>query len=77
MTEDKFLTNTEIPVTGPNFEEFEVPEGDAVEKAQHIDHVFRAKKASLLELREQYEAKIREYEFALSEIDRELNAPVK
>ena len=75
--EDKFESNVEIPVSGPNFEEFEIPEGDAVEKAQHMDHVFRAKRASLLELREQYEAKIREYQFALSEIDRELGTAAK
>ena len=70
--EDKFESNTEVPVTGPNFEEFEIPEGDAVEKSQHMTHVLRAKKKSLMELREQYEAKIREYQFAISEIDREL-----
>ena len=72
MDEDKFLKNTEIPVSGPNFEEFSVPEGDAIEKAQHMDHVLRAKVASLLELRQQFEAKIREYQFAMAEIDREL-----
>jgi len=70
--EDTFLENVGTPVSGPNFEEFCLPEGDAVKKAQHTNHVLRAKRASLVELRNQYEAKIREYQYAIGEIDREL-----
>ena len=49
-----------------------VSEQEAGEKAQAGTHKLRAKRASLLELREQYEAKVREYEFAISEIGRVL-----
>ena len=70
--EDTFLKNVGTPVSGPNFEEFVLPEGDAVEKAQHMNHVMRAKRASLGELRTQYETKIREYQYAILEINREL-----
>ena len=73
MMENQFLSNIATPVTGPNFEEFVLPEGDAVEKAQHMNHVIRAKRASLIELRTQYETKIREYQYAIGEINRELN----
>ncbi len=72
MSENEFLDNLEIPPTGENFDEYFVPEGDALEKAQSGTHKFRAKEASLRELREQYRAKVREYEFAIAEIDREL-----
>ena len=71
---DEFEGNVGIPVTADNFEEFYLPEGDAVEKAQHMNHVLRAKRSSLVELRSQNEAKIREYQFANSEIDRELGS---
>jgi len=47
-------------------------EAAAVERAQHMNHVLRARRASLSELRTQCETKIREYQYAISEIDREL-----
>ena len=71
---DEFEGNVGIPVRADNFEEFYLPEGDAVEKAQHMNHVLRAKRSSLVELRSQNDAKIREYQFANSEIDRELGS---
>lgn len=72
MNEDVFMDNMMVPPEGGNFDEYFVPEGDAVEKAQAGTHKFRAKEASLRELREQYRAKVREYQFAIAEIDREL-----
>jgi len=74
MSEDVFGENVLVPPEGGNFDEYFVPEGDALEKAQSGTHKFRAKEASLKELREQYRAKVREYEFAIAEIDRELGA---
>ena len=69
VSEDVFDSNVDVPPTGGNFDEYFVPEGDAVEKAQSATHKLRAKRASLLEQREQFEAKIREYQFAIAEID--------
>ena len=73
MSEDEFGSNVYVPPTVDNFDEYVVPEGDALEKAQSGTHKYRAKEASLRELRAQYRAKVREYEFAIAEIDRELS----
>lgn len=70
---DDFSSNVYVPPEAGNFDEYMVPEGDAVEKAQAGTHKYRAKEASLRELRAQYRAKVREYEFAIAEIDRELH----
>ena len=69
---DEFESNVSIPPSMGNYDEYVVPEGDAVEKAQSANHKLRVKRASLLELREQYYAKVREYQFAISEIDKVL-----
>jgi hypothetical protein len=72
MSEDVFAENVYIPPELDNFDEYAVPEGDAIEKAQSATHKLRVKQASALELIKQYEAKIREYEHAIAEIKRDL-----
>jgi hypothetical protein len=73
MSSEVFSDNLYVPPALGNFDEYAIPEGDAVEKAQSATHLLRVKKASLRELQLQYEAKIREYQFALAEIMALLN----
>lgn len=74
MSQDLFADNLVVaPLKeDPAFDQYHLPEGDAVEKAQTATHLYRAKEASLLELRRQIVEKIAEYEFALSRIDAQL-----
>jgi hypothetical protein len=69
MAEEVFGDNLYIPPELGNFDEYAIPEGDAIEKAQSATHLLRVKRSSLEELKLQYEAKIREYRFALDEIN--------
>ena len=66
---NEFVDNVQVPPELDNFDEYSVPEGDAVEKAQTATHILRLKIAAAKELRAQNEAKIREYQFANDEIN--------
>ena len=65
---DDFVDNLTVPPRLGNFDEYAVPEGNAIEKAQTAAHILRVKIASTVELREQNRAKIREYEHANDEL---------
>lgn len=73
MTDD-FRGNVSVPPFPAGYDEYFLPEGDAVEKAQTATHAVRVKEASLRELRAQIAEKIAEYQYALTRIDAQLNS---
>lgn len=69
---DEFNSNVSVPPSAGAFDEYVLPEGDAVEKAQTATHKFRAKRASLIELHQELIERKLEIEFALSRIEAQL-----
>ena len=72
MSENVYLDNVDVPPEPANYDEYFLPEGDAVEKAQAATHAVRVKEASLRELYRQLEEKVAEYEFAMGRILKQL-----
>jgi hypothetical protein len=65
----EFQDNLYVPPALDNFHEFDFPEGDALEKAQTMAHELRVAIAATLEQREQHQAKVREHESAIAELN--------
>ena len=71
---DQFVSNVDVPPAGEvgGFDEYQLPEGDAVEKSQTAMHALRLKLASLLELDAQFEEREAEIQFARGRLKRQL-----
>lgn len=74
MAVDEFAGNVYVPPEEDNYDEYVLPEGDYIERAQTATHLSRVKDASLRELLAQFHAKRREIDFAIAELEAQLAA---
>ena len=76
MSQDPFSGNVDVPPGSElgAFDEYQLPEGDAVEKVQTAMHQVRAKVASLQELDAQLEEREAEIQFARGRLSRLLKS---
>jgi hypothetical protein len=74
MAQDEFADNVFVPPKEDNYDEYVLPEGDYIERAQTATHLSRVKDASLRELLSQFHAKRREIDFAIEELKEQLAA---